>query len=398
MKKFLSHRLIRLFIFFPVIVAALCILGAAASAVSNRVLPSQSAVVDRLSELDKARAAEALHLRRELGDALWPGWGSADIPMIFYNEDYAFLVGLSDPPAGWLKIPEFESRGGPWEAVPDDNFEGEEYYRQPLASAGATPEAFVVRIGDRWVSTLFTADWMEINLGNEFRGMLPPPLQSILPYRFAARAFLSVTGGHDLYIGATLHESFHAYEAILAQDRLLAAETVYNRNAARYPHNDPAFAKDWQTELDLLADAVQAGKDTETIDLARRFLENRGKRRMAADLDAAFIDLERLKEWEEGLAKYTELGIWRSAAETSGYAPLPAMGADPGFSNYANFKQIWSQQIDQIRLMAKDDGDIRFYYSGLAQAAILDRLAPGWRMRILTEDVWLEELLREAVN
>jgi len=398
MKKTSKHRLIRLFLFLPLAVTALCLLGAGACAVSNRVLPSQSAVLNRLSELDKARAAEALHLRRELGDAQWPGWGTADIPMIFYNEDYAFLVGLSDPPAGWLKIPEFESRGGPWEAVPDDNFEGEEYYRQPLASAGVTPEAFIVRIGDRWVSNLLTADWMEINLGNEFRGMLPPPLQSILPYRFAARAFLSVTGGHDLYIGAALHESFHAYEAILAQDRLLAAETVYNRNAARYPYNDPAFAKDWQTELDLLADAVQAGKDTETIDLARRFLESRGKRRMAANLDAALIDLERLKEWEEGLAKYTELGIWRSAAETSGYAPLPAMDADPGFSNYANFKQIWSQQIDQIRLMAKDDGDIRFYYSGLAQAAILDRLAPGWRMRILTEDVWLEELLREAVN
>ena len=48
--------------------------------------------------------------------------------------------------------------------------------------------------------------------------------------------------------------------------------------------------------------------------------------------------------------------------------------------------------------MAKDDGDTRFYYSGLAQAAILDRLAPGWRTRILTEDVWLEDLLKEAVQ
>jgi hypothetical protein len=74
------------------------------------------------------------------------------------------------------------------------------------------------------------------------------------------------------------------------------------------------------------------------------------------------------------------------------------MAGDTGFSNYKNFNQIWLQQIQQIRSMAKDDGDIRFYYSGLAQAAILDRLAPEWRTRILAEDVWLEDLLNDAIR
>jgi hypothetical protein len=398
MKNIFSRRLIPLIIFFPVVVAALCILGASAAAVSNSMLPSQSAVTDRLSDLDKARAAEALRLRRELGDTLWPGWGAADIPMIFYNEDYVFLVGFPDPPDGWVKIPEFESRGGPWEKVPDDSFDEEEYFRQALVMPGETPEAFVVRIGDRWVSNLLTADWMEIQLGNEFRGMVPPLFQSVFPYRLAARIFLSAAGGHDLYICATLHESFHAFEAIRARDRLLAAEMVYGGNAGRYPYEDPAFTADWQTELDLLADAVQAESEVETAELARQFLDQRQKRRKAANIEAALIDLERLKEWEEGLAKYTELAIWRSAAEDSNYAPLPAMAGDPGFSGYKNFSKIWLQQIQQIRSMAKDDGDTRFYYSGLAQAAILDRLAPGWRTRILTENVAMEELLQEAVK
>ncbi|MGB7539919.1 MAG: hypothetical protein WBM17_15355 [Anaerolineales bacterium] len=398
MKKFLSRRLIRLFIFFPVVVAALCVLGASASAVSNSVLPSQSPVTDRPSDLDKARAAEALHLRGELGDALWTGWGAADIPMIFYNEDYAFLVGFPDPPAGWLKIPEWESRGGPWEKVPGDSFEGEEYFRQALAGPGETPEAFIVRIGDRWVSNILTADWMEIHLGNEFRGMVPPPFQEVIPYRMAARLFLSVTGGKDLYICLVLHESFHAYQALLAQDRLFAAETVYNRNGIRYPYDNSMFAADWQMELDLLANAVQSESDVETVELARQFLDQRQKRRKAASMDAALIDLERLKEWEEGLAKYTELAIWRLAVEDSHYTPLASMTGDPGFSSYTNFEQIWLQQIQQIRSMAKDDGDTRFYYSGLAQAVILDRLAPGWRTRILTEDVAMEELVQEAVK
>ncbi len=352
MKITSKHRLIRLFIFLPLAVMALCLLGAGASAVSNNLLPSRSAVTDRLSELDKARAAEALHLRRVLGDSLWPGWGTADIPMIFYNEDYAFLTGFADPPAGWMKIPEFKSRGGPWEAVPDDSFEGQEYFRQALA-AGATPEAFIVRIGDRWVSNILTADWMEIQLGNEFHGMIPSPFQPVLPYRLAARLFLSAAGGHDLYICATLHESFHAFEAIRARDRLLAAETVYNGNAARYPYEDSAFAADWQAELNLLADAVLAKTDAEANDLARQFLEQRGKRRIAANLDAVLIDLERLKEWEEGLAKYTELAIGRAAFTSSSYSPLPSMASDSGFSKYKNFDQIWLQQIQQIRKHGK---------------------------------------------
>ena len=391
------HRIRRWFFLVISIPAILCILGLLLSALSNSLLPSQTAQPDRLGDLDKARLAEALHLRRELGDSLWPGWAAADIPMILYNEGYAFLTGYSNPPDGWRKIPELESRGGPWEEVPGDSFEGKAYYRQPLASSGTTPEAFVVRIGDRWISNLLTAEWMEINLGNEFRGMTPPIFQNVFPYRLAARAFLSVTGGKDLYICLLLHESFHAYEGLFDTDRLLAAESVYNLDRNRYPYDHPAFTADWQAELDLLADAVQAKTDAETAELTRQFLERRENRRKVAELDASLINLERLKEWEEGLAKYSELAIWRLAAEDNAYSSLPVMDADPGFSEYANLEQIWIQQISQIRNMANDDGDTRFYYSGLAQALILDRLSPGWRTKFLTGDVFLEDLLEEAL-
>ena len=56
---------------------------------------------------------------------------------------------------------------------------------------------------------------------------------------------------------------------------------------------------------------------------------------------------------------------------------------DPGFKNYAGYQQHWSQEIGQIKREANESGDGRFYYSGLAQAAILDRLVPDWRTRYL---------------
>ena len=42
-------------------------------------------------------------------------------------------------------------------------------------------------------------------------------------------------------------------------------------------------------------------------------------------------------------------------------------------------------------------GEVRFYYSGMAQAFLLDRLAPGWRAGVLRGDVFLEHLLDQAV-
>jgi hypothetical protein len=48
--------------------------------------------------------------------------------------------------------------------------------------------------------------------------------------------------------------------------------------------------------------------------------------------------------------------------------------------------------------MAGDEGETRFYYTGMAQAFLLDRLAPGWKERLWSSQAWLEEILAEAVE
>jgi len=393
-----SHRLRRCSTFLIAGLMLVCVLITGLSALSNILLPAHTPAAGQLSELDKARLAEAFHLRSELGDMLWQGWGQENIPMILYNEDYTFLVGYPNPPSGWVKVPGNETRGGPWEAVPNDLLEGQTYYRQRLADPTITPQAFTVLVGDRWVSSLPSREWMEIQLGNEIKASTHPFLRPAFPYRLAARLFLSAAGGVDSYIGGLLHESFHAYEGIHVSGRISTVENLYNQNQSHYPWESGAFAGDWQVELNLLADAVQAKSDEQATDLARQFLVQRQKRRAAANLDADLINLERQKEWEEGLAKYTELAIWRLAATTASYHPLPALVGDFGFQNYTNFNQRWSQEIEQIRRMANDQGDTRFYYSGLAQATLLDRLAPDWKTKIMGEHLFLEDLLKDAVN
>jgi hypothetical protein len=360
------------------------------SSLSNLILPSRSSTVERLSDLDKARVLEALHLRRTLGDALWPGWGSATIPLIQYNEQYAFLVDYPAPPAGWLKMPQRLARGGPWEPVPGDTLDGGTYYRQLLPDANVRPEAFTVLVGERWVASMTTKQWTQIGLGNEIRKDLPGVLKHIAPYRVLGRLFNS-----DWHICGLLHESFHAYEGMTAPERLAEAERSMSV-VGRYPWDEPASIDAWQRELNLLADALQATSLAEVTKLARQFLAQRQQRREASGLAADLVALERHREWEEGLAKYIELAIWRLAASTPDYQPTAAMNADRDFKRYHGFTQRWSQEVAQLRRSAHAR-DNRFYYSGMAQSFLLDRLAPDWKTKAMTPGVFLEDLLRQAL-
>lgn len=367
----------------------LCVCVAVASAVSNLFFPGRSQVTDRLTELDKARASEAQHLRRALGQNLWPGWGESSIPLILYNEEYAFLIGYPDPPPGWIKMPQNLPRGGPWEPVPGDTFEGQTYYRQRL-SEGITPEAFTDLVGSRWVASLATRPWFQVALGDQLRKDFGP----VVPYRLAGR-FLA--GSTDKYITLILHESFHAFQGMTAPERLTAAERAV-ADEKRYPWSEERLRAAWQREMNLLADAVSQQDSGEVRRLAREFLAQRTARRAESVPAPLLQEIEKQREWLEGLAKYTELRLWQQAAGASSYRPLPLLTGDGDFHNYAGWEESWSQEVNQIKLSGNNLDDVSFYYSGMAQAVLLDRLSPDWRGHILQQGLSLEDLLRRAVE
>ena len=362
------------------------------TALDNRRLPRHSRVVDRLDEREKALLSEALHLHRALGDSIWPGWAREDLPVVLYNERYAFLTGLPDPPAGWIKVPGHKVRGGPWERVPDDSFEGAAYYRQALPSPDENPEAFTVRIGDRWAASLPTLDWFGISLADRIRRGMPSALAAIFPYRLALRFLI---GGSDGYLCLIQHEAFHAHQGVAAPLRIASAERAAAGVERAYPFGRAASEQAWRRELGLLASCLRAPTREEARALAQQFLASRQNRRDRLGLAAALVGCERQREWLEGLAKYVELESWRRAALTPDYRPLTALKSDPGIKAYAGFRRRRSQEVGQIAWAREDT---RFYYSGMAQAMVLDRLMPGWKSRAFVQDVWLEDLLAEAVR
>ena len=372
----------------------LFLLVVAIAALSNLGLPKGSRVVDRLSDLEKARLHEVFHLRHELGEAVWPGWSQADIPVILYNESYAFIVGYPSPPPGWFKMPSRLPRGGAWEVVPGDQHDGQSYYRQPLPDSKRTPEAFTVLVGDRWAASMQTKEWMSIALRKQVRADVPWLVKPIIPYRLISALFL---GSSDVYVSAVLHESFHAFQGMAAPARLEASENAVRQFESGYPWDDPGSKAAWNAELNLLAEGLRVEARDDTARLARQFLAQRTGRRSEHRLDSRFVDYERQREWLEGLGKYVELEVWRQASVTKSYRPVQPLSADPDFEHYRTFHRRWTQEVAQIgRSTNAHDG--RFYYSGMAQAFLLDRLAPGWKDRAMAEGVWLEDLLREACD
>ncbi len=376
-------------LFIPLAIILFVMALLAASALSNLGLPQHSTTVDRLSELEKARLSEVLHLRSNLGDAIWPGWSLADIPLIVYNEKFAFLAGFPNPPAGWHKVPSQEQYGGAWEQVPGDLFEGQLYYRALITDPKETPQAFTVLVGERWVASFMTREYSQVNFYAGFRQDFPPFISGVIPVRLAWNLLMGKTESH---IAALEHESFHAFEGILAQSHLAEAESMYDVEAA-YPYDKMESA--WYQEMDVLVQAAQVNTDAAALDLARQFLELRATRR--SGLSSAQVKLERVREWEEGLAKYAELEITRQAGSTDGYTPVNGLAQDKGFHNYANQQSFWSEQLKEAS-NPNISGDTRFYYSGNAIAVVLDRLMPGWKTRALPGGEFLDELLQEAVK
>jgi hypothetical protein len=372
--------------------SGLCLAAAGISALANRGLPTQSASPERLTDADRARLVEALHLRQSLGDSVWPGWGSADIPVILYNEQYAFLTGLDRPAPGWVKVPETATRGAAWDMVQRSALNGHPVYRQPVSEADRAIGAFTVRVGESWTACLGTRDWSQVSFVRGMRAQFPPLVREVVPYPLIWQLLMGET---DRYLAALMHESFHAYQGTLLPEKLDAAEQSA-RLEKDYPWDASQTA--WQAELDALAAAVQSSDRDEQVRLVKRFLELRRQRRASLGLPQSMVDYERQREWLEGLAKYAELSIGLAASGPA-YQPVQGLARlDAQFKGYAEYRRFYQEQLTEVNRLSGRSEETRFYYAGMAQAVILDRIEPGWKALVMQEGVYIEDVLEEALN
>ena len=364
------------------------------SAIYNLTLPKESNEIEYLDEQQKTYLAELIHLKNNIGNSVWPGWGNAEIPVIVYNEKYAFLVGYSDPSPGWVKMPGNRLQGSEWELVKKDDFLGQSYYRQMLPDPTVTPQNFTVKVGDRWVATLQTREYSEVAFYQGFRKDLPPVINAVFPYRLFWNLLM---GEAENYVGAIAHEAFHALQGTIVSNRLISAENIAAMEN-KYNWEDINNAEGWRKEVELLMKAYK----TDNIDSAKifagEFIKIRDNRRSEAKFTNEMIQYEKEREWLEGLAKYAEIKIGVTAQKNKQYVPLQVMGELSDFHYYSSRIKFFNKQLDEVKRTVRRDGESRFYYVGMLQAEVLDKLKPDWKERAFNENIYLENLLAEVAN
>jgi hypothetical protein len=201
--------------------------------------------------------------------------------------------------------------------------------------------------------------------------------------------FASHTAEEGLLI--TFHEAFHGFQRDPArpgakwgaENAMLVFE--YADTTAR---NNALF----RIEGQLLYAALRATGEEEARQRVRQFLAVRQMRQH--ELDPRFVAFEKGAELNEGLAEYAGVqGVLLGLeAVKQQRLRLPVAGTDPTAYLAAKYEKL--KTITQIG----KNWRLKFYYTGSAQALLLDRLAPGWKAQVQQKAAAVQDLLLAAAG
>jgi hypothetical protein len=347
--------------------------AAAVSYVYNRTLEIGPEAVGQLGELDKARLHEAARLRREFGDEVWPGWGTNSIPVMVTDGTFDYLIGHPEPPDSWFP-------------VEDDEFDGSRYYARAHEDTGE----HALKVNGHWTAVSRTKGATDRLVVNEISETLPPIAAQVFPYRL----ILQPT---EVYLGDLLHDHFHAHLASVVESRYEAANSSY-WSIGSYPLGSSALRPDAEAEIAALTAALNSTDLSSELAAqhASAFLDARARRRQLPELDEWSTGIERDSEWLKGLAKYSEMETLRRAYESESFASEPDMARDEAFEEYENYEELWASVLSSMELSLDQGRIMRFHYTGMAQAVLLDALGVEWKAAVLEPGVFVEDLLRDA--
>jgi hypothetical protein len=338
--------------------------------------PSDSA----LTPADVARIDELDRVRRLVGDQVWPGWGSAVVPVVLVKRDRAYLFDHPSPPRGFVPLPEAGRPGvthGRAEGLPAGGFGAADLWGVPTAVV-ASKEVFggfaaLNRLGDHSPLEVLAHDADE---------------------------------GADSaqYVVALAHESFHAFARTRGAARLDAhlggAGRALDTDAGRARLAAVEAGEDIRAQLceecRRLQQAIDAGDEPARLMAARGFLAARAERRAACiRADPALATLsayEQQLEWTEGMARYTEHALVRALARRVDVAST-GLRREADVRGYAHLRA----GPPVVVRACEQSFRARSYAVGSALCLLLDRLDVPWKTRALDGGIPLDEILSTAV-
>jgi hypothetical protein len=291
---------------------------------------------DTLATLAKIDA-EFTRLGASTGESIWPGFRPDTIPIVFVvpGRGAALFGWKSSPPAGYDRI---NGSSGLWRS------------QQTLGAASTG-----VDLDGRTVAQVVASS-------------LDPAY--LLPTAF--------------------HEAFHVFEraSIKPGRRFGRGENAFYISS--YPAFDIDNEKLFAMEGRLLRTALAAKSSVQKRELAREFVAVRRNRHRLLDQD--FAEFDRASELNEGLAEYA---LVRGLMAMRDDGALPAAWGESA----RHALTVHNARLGELTTNVTQSLRLRFYFTGPAQALLLDQLAgSGWKRKLVDQNETLTDALAAATG
>jgi len=291
-----------------------------------------------LSQIDRARLAEAFRLADTVGDSLWAGWSDVPFAVLLVSGEHEFLVRHPRPDSSFTLIDAYDGLLESPVYVRDRQFDDD-----LLATFPAVGGVSTVVVGTAERTGRSSTGWVLTLLHEHFH-----QLQTTQPGYYAAVDALDLAGDDTSGMWMLTYP---------------------------FPYTSDAVRPRFLTYRRALAAALAAPTDA-TVRAART--ARAALRDGLSEPDDRYLAFQL---WQEGVARYVEIRVAERAGE-----PLPAFRALRDAESYATAAADLRQQVvNQLRVLDAASGRAIVYPVGAAEALLLDATRPGWRARYLAE-------------
>ncbi len=317
-----------------------------------------------LPEEQKVRLRQAFHLAEQLGPAVWPGFDGRQAPVLLIVEETEYLLNREQAPEGFA-------------AVPGDAFNELPVFARRRTFAPNLQASFPA-IGTETVV-----------VGTAEQTKLSPTAWTVIVAHELFHVFQAAHGLNEkilaLGIGPPGDPSWHLNFPFPYQDR----DVQYAMHLLGYALYRTVILPNDEKTATVTYDARTA---YEALSNLIHLLELRYR-------DPRQVNYLRYQTGKEGVARYVEYRLAERAAQDN-YQPLPEFAAAEGFIPYA---KLWEEKYSSQLLLIKNAGRVsrnrvEFYGLGHGLALTLNRVDPGWKARYFEPGVWLDDLLRAALD
>ena len=293
---------------------------------------------------DGVRIREFYRLADQIQDKVWPGWSKTPAPLLLVSTDTEYLTHFPTPPKDFQKV-------------------GDDIYARPRqfpSNMQATFPAFgfppVIVIGEpKATSSQTSTPWLITLMHEHFH-----QLQWAQPEYLKAIADLGLSKGD--------------------------ATGMWMLNYP-YPYDNPEVAGAFEHLRDSLLEALSEVEQKKFDQLSKQYLKDR--KQFFAQLLPGDHKYFSFQLWQEGVARYTQI---KSAEAAGDYQPSAEYAALPDFTPFSTYAvTVRARTLDELKHIDITQSKREAFYSfGAAEALLLDRINPEWKVEyfkhLLTTD------------